>query len=110
MVVTVEGGDADERAVVRPQRMVTSMDARILEGIAIGTSTVHLASKLYLSRQGIDYHVGRMLRRFKVPNRAALISKACAMGIFGVGFWPPKVLPEFVMAVEGAPCNSPMAR
>jgi hypothetical protein len=31
-----------------------------------------------------------------VKNRPALISKAYSMGIFGVGSWPPRALPDFV--------------
>lgn len=98
VLVTPEAGEDDQRAVVSPNRMLTSIDARILEGVAIGSSTLQLATKLYLSRQGIEYHVSGMLRRFKVPNRAALVSKAYSMGVFGVGIWPPKVLPEFVQS------------
>ena len=98
VLVNPEAGDGDQRAVVSPNRMLTSIDARILEGVAIGSSTLQLATKLYLSRQGIEYHVSGMLRRFKVPNRAALVSKAYSMGVFGVGIWPPKVLMEFIQS------------
>lgn len=76
--------------------LLTALDARILEGVATGASTVQLASRLYLSRQGVEYHVGLMLRRFKAPNRATLVSRAYAMGVFTVGSWPPRVLPDFV--------------
>ncbi|WP_234334497.1 helix-turn-helix transcriptional regulator [Streptomyces sp. NRRL B-1347] len=76
--------------------LLTPLDARILEGVATGASTIQLASRLYLSRQGVEYHVGLMLRRFKAPNRATLVSRAYAMGVFTVGSWPPRVLPDFV--------------
>jgi DNA-binding NarL/FixJ family response regulator len=72
------------------------MDARILEGVAAGVSTVRLADMLYLSRGGVEYHVSALLRKLKVKNRPALVSKAYSMGIFGVGSWPPRVLPEFL--------------
>lgn len=81
---------------VHSGKMLTALEARILEGAAAGLSTVQLAGKLYLSRQGVEYHVSAMLRRFRVPNRAALISKAYSIGIFGVDSWPPKALPDFV--------------
>lgn len=76
--------------------LLTALDARILEGVATGASTVQMASRLYLSRQGVEYHVGLMLRRFKAPNRATLVSRAYSMGVFTVGSWPPRVLPDFV--------------
>lgn len=77
-------------------RLLTEVDARILEGIGAGVSTVQLAATLYLSRGGVEYHVTTLLRRFKVKNRPALISRAYAMGIFRVGSWPPRVLSQFV--------------
>lgn len=70
---------------------LSALDARILEGIATGATTVQLAARLYLSRQGVEYHVSSMMREFKAPNRVALVSKAYAMGLLGVNTWPPKV-------------------
>jgi DNA-binding CsgD family transcriptional regulator len=73
---------------------LSTLDARVLEGVAAGNSTIQLANKLYLSRQGVDYHVGAMLRRFKCSNRSALVAKAYAQGILAQGLWPPKVTEE----------------
>lgn len=78
--------------------LLNDLDARILEGVAVGVSSVQLAARLYLSRQGVEYHIGSMLRRFRVPNRTALACKAFSMGVFGGGAWPPKVRPEFIIA------------
>jgi PAS domain S-box-containing protein len=75
--------------------MLTDMDARILEGVAAGVSTVRLASMLYLSRGGIEYHVNILLRRLKVNNRPALVSKAYSMGLLCQG-WPPRVHPDYM--------------
>jgi DNA-binding CsgD family transcriptional regulator len=69
------------------------MDARILEGVATGVSTVKLASMLYLSRGGIEYHVNILMRRLKVKNRPALVSKAYSAGLLYQG-WPPRVHPD----------------
>jgi DNA-binding CsgD family transcriptional regulator len=77
-------------------RMLSDLDARILEGLAGGASTIQLADRLHLSRQGIEYRVAALLRRLQVPNRTALVSRAYAVGILGIGTWPPKVLPEVV--------------
>lgn len=82
--------------VVREQRKLTALTAKILEGVAAGDSTMRLAAKLFLSRQGIEYHVSILLRQFQVPNRTALAAKAYSMGIFSIGCWPPRVLPECI--------------
>ncbi|MFF9060925.1 PAS domain-containing protein [Streptomyces sp. NPDC014882] len=76
--------------------VLSALDAQVLEGVAAGESTAQLASRLYLSRQGIEYRVGQMLRRFDAPNRPALVARAHALGMFAVGQWPPRVLPERV--------------
>lgn len=92
--------DSDSSTVLkgrRPSRRksgLTQLDARILEGVAAGESTVQLAGRLYLSRQGIEYHVGSLLRRLGVANRAALVSRAYSIGLLTTGHWPPKVPPD----------------
>ncbi|MFF4909106.1 PAS domain-containing protein [Streptomyces sp. NPDC001260] len=83
-------------AVADDRPLLSALDAQVLEGVARGESTVQLASRLYLSRQGIEYRIGQMLRRFDTPNRPALVSRAHAMGMFAAGQWPPRVLPEHV--------------
>jgi DNA-binding CsgD family transcriptional regulator len=80
----------------RRNEMLTSMDARILEGLAMGMTTVQLAEELYLSHQGVAYHIGTMMRKFNVPNRTALASKAFSVGIFQDGYWPPKVVNDYI--------------
>lgn len=77
-------------------KQLSTLDAKILEGIAAGASTVQLATRFYLSNKGIEYHVGRMLRWLNVPNRSALVSRAYTMGILSSGTWPPRVLPRYV--------------
>lgn len=74
--------------------VISEIEAKILQGIAAGVSTVDLAGKLYLSRQGVEYHIHSMMRRFKVKNRTALVSRAYAVGLLTPENWPPKVLPE----------------
>lgn len=76
--------------------LLGELEARVLEGVAGGESTADLASKFYLSRQGVEYHVGSLLRRFRVPNRAALVAKAYAQGVLRTGSWPPQVTSGFV--------------
>jgi DNA-binding CsgD family transcriptional regulator len=76
--------------------VLTDTEASVLAAAATGASTRQLAGRLYLSRQGVDYHIGALLRKFGVPNRTALISRAYALGVLSVGSWPPCVLAQFV--------------
>ncbi|MFF3754939.1 LuxR C-terminal-related transcriptional regulator [Streptomyces sp. NPDC002018] len=87
---------ADAGVLTNRKKILTEIDARILEGIAAGLSTIPLASRLYLSRQGVEYHVTGLLRKLRVPNRAALVSRAYSMGVLNVGTWPPKVVEDFI--------------
>ncbi|MFF7976291.1 LuxR C-terminal-related transcriptional regulator [Streptomyces sp. NPDC007905] len=97
LVMMPTAGDAEgTRVVPKRKKILSAMDARILEGIAAGVSTVPLAASLYLSRQGVEYHVTCLLRKLKVPNRAALVSRAYSMGVLKVGTWPPEVVDDFV--------------
>ncbi|MEA5367282.1 LuxR C-terminal-related transcriptional regulator [Amycolatopsis sp., V23-08] len=70
---------------------VTGIEAKILQGIASGMSSLEMADKFYLSRQGIDYHVARLQRKFKSRNRVELISRAFASGLLDSTAWPPRV-------------------
>ncbi|WP_447041091.1 helix-turn-helix transcriptional regulator [Streptomyces sp. DSM 118878] len=96
VLMTPDDDPSEAAPAAKSKPLLTPLDARILEGVATGSSTIQLASRLYLSRQGVEYHVGLMLRRFKAPNRATLVSRAYAMGVFTVDSWPPRVLPDFV--------------
>ncbi|WP_216216665.1 LuxR C-terminal-related transcriptional regulator [Amycolatopsis aidingensis] len=91
-----EQGDRGNHVVVGRKKLLTELDARILEGVAAGASTVQLAALVYLSCGGVEYHLTALLRMMKVRNRSALVAKAFSMGLFGVGGWPPRVLPEYV--------------
>ncbi|GGQ85003.1 helix-turn-helix transcriptional regulator [Couchioplanes azureus] len=96
LVSPADHDEAAESAVIGGTRILSKIDAKILEGIASGLSTIPLASRLFLSRQGVEYHVSGLLRKLKVPNRAALVSRAYSMGVLTVGVWPPKVIEDFV--------------
>ncbi|GFH39430.1 helix-turn-helix transcriptional regulator [Streptomyces pacificus] len=96
VLVNPEQTEPADAVVVDRNRILSEIGARILEGIAGGESTVCLASRLFLSRQGVEYHVGTMLKKLKAPNRAALVSRAYSLGVLTVGSWPPKVSPDFV--------------
>jgi PAS domain S-box-containing protein len=93
-----QGGNRNGRPPASRKLLMTDLDARILEGVAAGVSTVRLASNLYLSRGGIEYHVNVLLRRLKVNNRPALVSKAYSIGLLCQG-WPPRVHPDYLKLV-----------
>lgn len=94
-LVCPTGRSKTDRAPASCKLLLTDLDARILEGVAAGVSTMCLASNLYLSRGGIEYHVDVLLRRLKVNNRPALVSKAYSMGLLRPG-WPPRVNPDYL--------------
>ncbi|MBP8535298.1 PAS domain-containing protein [Streptomyces sp. MK37H] len=96
VVMRPTAGGEEVEMVTNHKKLLTETEARILEGIAAGLSTIPLASRLYLSRQGVEYHVTRLLRKLRVPNRAALVSRAYSIGVLNVGCWPPKVVDDFV--------------
>ncbi|MPY59898.1 helix-turn-helix transcriptional regulator [Streptomyces spongiae] len=96
VLVDPEDSENGPQIISARRKLFSPMHARILEGVAAGESTVQLATKLFLSRGGVEYHVSSLLRKLKVTNRPALISKSYSLGVFAVGQWPPRVRPEFV--------------
>jgi PAS domain S-box-containing protein len=94
-VVCPEDKSRSPRPPASRKLLLTDLDARILEGVAAGVSTVQLASKLYLSRGGIEYHVDILLRKLMVNIRPALVSKAYSIGLLCPG-WPPRVHPDYL--------------
>jgi DNA-binding CsgD family transcriptional regulator len=96
LMINAEESAEQKRTLISPTKLLSKLNARILEGVAAGAPTVQLAVRLFLSRQGVEYHVSCMLRQFKVPNRAALVSKSYSMGLFKIGSWPPQVLEDYV--------------
>jgi DNA-binding CsgD family transcriptional regulator len=97
LMVLVRPEKGAEKYLPGPGRrlLLSDTDARILEGVATGVSTVKLAATLYLSRGGIEYHLSILMRKLKVKNRPALVSKAYSAGLLCPG-WPPRVHPEHV--------------
>ncbi|MEU3416646.1 LuxR C-terminal-related transcriptional regulator [Streptomyces sp. NPDC006658] len=96
VVLLRPSGAGSPKVASARDKLFSPVHARVLEGVAAGESTVQLASRLFLSRGGVEYHVASLLRKMKVSNRPALISKGYALGVFAVGEWPPRVRPEFI--------------
>jgi len=82
--------------LAKARKLLTKMDAGVLEGVASGMSTVKLATDLFLSRGGVEYHVSALMKMLKAGNRSELVSKAYAAGLLSIGIWPPRVAAEFV--------------
>lgn len=81
---------------VDPRLTMTAVTAEVFEGVAAGLSTDALAARMFMSRQGIEYNVSLLLRRFRVSNRVELVARASALGVLVGGNWPPKVRPDYI--------------
>ena len=90
IVVSVPPSAVSARDAERPT--LGTVDARIVEGLAAGESTEQIAARLHFSRQGVEYRITRLLRKFGATNRAALVSRAYTLGLLRAGSWPPKVM------------------
>ena len=84
------------------QPLLTPLEALILEGLAAGVPTAELAQRAHLSRQGVEYHVGALVRRFGVPNRTALVARTHAAGMYTADAWPPRVDPRLLEGTRKA--------
>jgi len=78
------------------ERILSEVQARILEGIAAGSSSADLSRELFFSPKSIDYHVRSMSDKVEASNRVALVSRAFFLGILRADSWPPKVVDESV--------------
>lgn len=74
--------------------VLSSVQARILEGIAAGFSSGRLSRELYLSSKTIDYHVRAMSDKLQAPNRVSLVSRAFFLQILRTDSWPPRIACE----------------
>lgn len=63
------------------QPPLTATQVRILALLAAGHNNVDISKALHLSRQTIDYHLGRLRHRLDAPTRPALVARAYALGI-----------------------------
>lgn len=74
--------------------MLSSVQARVLEGVAAGFSSGRLSRELHLSSKTIDYHVRVMSEKLQAPNRVALVSRAFVLQILRTDSWPPRIACE----------------
>ncbi|MFD8996713.1 PAS domain-containing protein [Streptomyces abikoensis] len=72
-----------------PAMEVSAVEARILELAAAGATTAAIGKAVGLTVDGVNYHLTRLSRRWRVPNRTALVAKAYVLGVLAPGQWPP---------------------
>ncbi len=70
---------------------VSEVEGRILALAAAGSTTAAIGKAVGLTVDGVNYHLGRLSRRWRVPNRTALVAKAYVLGVLVPGRWPPEV-------------------
>lgn len=68
---------------------VSAVEARILELAAAGATTAAIGKAVGMTIDGVNYHLTRLSRRWRVPNRTALVAKAYVLGVLARGSWPP---------------------
>ncbi|GHJ26469.1 MULTISPECIES: PAS domain-containing protein [Streptomyces] len=81
-------GDVAERP------RVSETEARILALTAGGVTTARVAKAVGLTVDGVNYHLGRLSRRWGVRGKTALVARAYALGVLAPGAWPPAAAPE----------------
>ncbi|MFD7921071.1 helix-turn-helix transcriptional regulator [Streptomyces sp. NPDC059740] len=75
----------------RPARdEVSAVEARILALAASGATTAAVGREVGLSTDGVNYHLARLARRWRVRGRTALVARAYACGVLVPGEWPPR--------------------
>ncbi|MFD3330781.1 helix-turn-helix transcriptional regulator [Streptomyces sp. NPDC058701] len=73
-----------------PDVHLTPTQERILVMLASGTSNAGIAQALGVSRQTVDYHLGRLRTALGASTRTALVARAYALGILSPDTWPPR--------------------
>ncbi|MFB7664991.1 helix-turn-helix transcriptional regulator [Kitasatospora sp. NPDC056138] len=69
---------------------VSPVEARILALAAGGSTTAQIATAVGLTVDGVNYHLGRLSRRWGTANRTALVAHAYVTGVLAPGVWPPE--------------------
>ncbi|MER7395144.1 LuxR C-terminal-related transcriptional regulator [Streptomyces sp. NPDC000151] len=79
----------DRPAPPQPAERLSPVESRILALAASGATTAAIGKDLGLTVDGVNYHLTRLTRRFRVPNRTALIARAYTLGLLSPTSWPP---------------------
>ena len=91
--VTALDGGSIELVAVDPT--LTDAEARMLTLAAYGHSNDHIARATSYSRQAVGWHLSRIMRAWKTPNRTALVALAFVKGVLVARSAPrtPRALP-----------------
>jgi DNA-binding CsgD family transcriptional regulator len=81
----------DQPGPLFPIRLPTEAEVRVLELVALGLSSREIAQRLWISRQGVTYHIGNLFTKLRATSRAGLVARAYATGLFDARSWPPQV-------------------
>ena len=81
----------DQRDQLFPVRLPTEAEVRVLELVALGLSSREIAQRLWISRQGVTYHIGNLFTKLRASSRAGLVARAYATGLLDLRSWPPRV-------------------
>jgi DNA-binding CsgD family transcriptional regulator len=63
---------------------VSWLEREILRRLAYGQSSSQIAGELHYSKQAVSYHLSRLLNKYRVPNRTALVAMAYESGLLPV--------------------------
>jgi PAS domain S-box-containing protein len=74
----------------RPAERVSPVEGHILAAAARGATTAQIAKEVALTVDGVNYHLTRLTRRWRVPNRTALVARAYSTGVLAPDAWPPR--------------------
>lgn len=91
--VTALDGGSIELVAVDPT--LSDAEARMLTLAAYGHSNDHIARATSYSRQAVGWHLSRIMRAWKTPNRTALVALAFVKGVLVARSAPraPRALP-----------------
>ncbi|MGH3612078.1 MAG: LuxR C-terminal-related transcriptional regulator [Pseudonocardia sp.] len=79
-LVLEEHGRLTGPAEARPMRL-TDRESDVLRLVVDGLTARQIATRLVLSQRTVENHVQRVLRKLRVPNRAALVRHAIECGL-----------------------------
>ncbi|MGW1376472.1 PAS domain-containing protein [Streptomyces sp. NPDC002446] len=72
-----------------PRGTASPVEARILALAAGGATTASIGTTLGLTVDGVNYHLTRLSRRWRVQGRTALVARAYVLGVLSPESWPP---------------------
>jgi DNA-binding CsgD family transcriptional regulator len=90
--------------------VVTDRQATVLRLIGEGRTNREIADEIGISENGVKGHVARLLAKYEVPSRAALISAVRAADTPGANAGVVRVLRESLEEVLGANATSALLR